>query len=107
MNTIELEGRIAHLEQEKAELYIQTFWLRAQVAQLANAGAAIYGATKGTPGLDVMRAALWAELEQVKAAAPTPMNLIETRTTRYRGEDSQERAVMLWTDYESLLARIK
>jgi hypothetical protein len=61
MNIVELEGRIAHLEQEKAELYGQTLRLKAQYAQLANAAAVLCGLLGG---LDIARAALWAELEQ-------------------------------------------
>lgn len=34
----------------------------------------------------------------------TPFTLIETRTTRYTGEDGKERAVLFHEDYEQLLA---
>lgn len=32
----------------------------------------------------------------------TSLNRIETRTTRYQGEDGKERAVIMWEDYEAL-----
>jgi hypothetical protein len=35
-----------------------------------------------------------------------PQTGVETRTTRYKGEDGRERAVILWEDYEQLLSRI-
>lgn len=35
------------------------------------------------------------------------LNRIKERTTRYKGEDGRERAVLLWDDYEELLAEIE
>jgi|ERR1035441_8013058 hypothetical protein len=79
MTTIELEGRLAHLEQEKAELYGQTLRLKAQYAQLANA-AAVLGGLLG--GLDIARAALWAELEEVsrlKSKVQSPESNVQSQ----------------------------
>ena len=35
------------------------------------------------------------------------LNRIRTRTTRYKAEDGKERAVLLWSDYQWLIARLE
>ena len=44
----------------------------------------------------------WAKLQN----RPDHLNLIETRTTRYKARDGHERAVVRWEDYEWLLKRV-
>jgi len=38
-----------------------------------------------------------------KAGEMNSLESLKTRTTRYQGEDGQERAVILWPDYETLV----
>lgn len=62
-------------------------------------------------------ARLWADYYRKKVARlgrnvasvrPEPGWLLslKTRVTRYMPEDKQERAVLLWTDYERLLKKV-